>query len=675
MYGVPRDRDYRQIFHDAPDDDEAASIAIPRRAAVIAIIYTATTTIALLACLLALLLREGGGAAAHSSRKGDTVLPPLPTEPTSPPVSRGPHHEAAAPARSSSRSPFSPSASRFLVLSDLHLEPHYNASSPNSDLQVCRDDQHITECTETDWELQSDSIPAAAINSSISSPASSAFSLGRYLCDPPYAFLSTALTSLAESLAASSLSLSFVLVPGDLVAHFSPCPLTHYATYDAALGLLASAFPSTPLIVAIGNADLYPNAYLPPSPSSPHVAALNLSSCPAPFSSLLSSLLRHGVIDATDDASIATFCQGGYYARVLPKQRLRVVVLNTQPWAAEYSDTATSTSHPSASFSQRSQQWRDNTTLQPLPLTPSLLSFSFSPSSYPSNTRPLTPLPCEHRRRLPDPYHQFRFLRQQISLASLASPAQRIVLMGHRPPGAKAGAAGWCAQYDAELQSIISEWPNVVSALMFGDYSEDRIKLMDAQPAAAEEEEDDDEQSGSGGGSLSSSSGGSEQQLKVVHINPGLTMRKNVNPAARLYEFDARSGSIVNYHQYYVDLQQQQLSAGSSVQWSYQYDAVLHYGLQSYGSEGWLAVARRMMEGERGLLHRYIAAVNVWKVGVGDGVGYLCDMLALGLEENTECRRTGKVPLLERGRDGRDGQHTTSDSKAAAPGRKAEDND
>jgi hypothetical protein len=661
MYGVPRDRDYRQIFHE--DDDEAASIRIPRRAAVIAIIYTATTTIALLACLLALLLRGGREAAAGRRRDGG-LLPPLSTEPTSPPVARGPHPAAAAPARRS-ESPFSATASRFLVLTDLHLEPHYNASAPNADLHVCRDDEHITACVETDWERLS--------ASAYSSSASSAFSLGRYLCDPPYAFLSAALTSGAAALSASSLSPSFLLVPGDLVAHFSPCPLTHYATYDAVLGLLASAFPSIPIIVAIGNADLYPNAYLPPpppsSPSSSHAAAFTLSSCPAPFSSLLSALLRHGVIDAKDDANIATFCQGGYYARVLPKQRLRVVVLNTQLWSADYADTALSSSHPSASFSTRSQQWRDNTTRQPLSLTPSLLSFSFSPSSYPSNTEPLPSLPCDHRRRLPDPYHQFRFLRQQISLASLSSPAQRIVLMGHKPPGAKAGSAGWCAQYEAELQSIISEWPNVVSALMFGDYSEDRVKLMDAQPAA-DDDGDEDEQTVSSSGISSTV----EQQLKVVHINPGLTMRKNVNPAARLYELDPRSGSIVNYHQYYIDLQQQQLTAASgnsssgsgSVVWWYQYDAVVHYGMQSYGSEGWLAVARRMMDGERGLLHRYIAAVNVWKAGLGDGVGYVCDMLALGLEENTECRRTGKVPRLERGRDGKDGQRPTHDSRTAA---------
>ena len=79
----------------------------------------------------------------------------------------------------------------------------------------------------------------------------------------------------------------------------------------------------------------------------------------------------------------------------------------------------------------------------------------------------------------------------------------------------------------------------------------------------------------------------------MVHINPGLSPRKNVNPAARVYQFDTTTGRVADYRQYYVDLNALQLTHSQrhrhsedtmqevkeeGVVWSWQYSAKSYYG-------------------------------------------------------------------------------------------------
>ena len=67
-------------------------------------------------------------------------------------------------------------------------------------------------------------------------------------------------------------------------------------------------------------------------------------------------------------------------------------------------------------------------------------------------------------------------------------------------------------------------------------------------------------------------------------------------------------------------------------------------GMNEYGAAGWLDVVRRMGR-EKELLERYVSGVNVWKVGDGDQLSYACDIVALDMEDNARCRRTGHIPL------------------------------
>ena len=624
QYGSSRDGGYTPLFSSSPDEEDASSIRLPRSVAYCCLVYATVVTVGLLACILALLLH---GRRSPLEREGGAPVTPLPPI-TQPPYS-SPRHGALGSASCPAPPPSSSSvsSSNFLVLADIHLEPHYDATQQQSDRRVCRNSRHTDACLRTDWELSQRPPSSPAVKSS--SPSAFDFSHGRYLCDPPDALVSSSLASLSAFLSSSSTSPDFVLIAGDLAAHFVSCPLTLYHTIDRVVGLIAAAFPSTPLILTLGNTDVFPTDHLPIPALALPLEEVSLVNCGAQFRSVLSVLFRHGLLTPDDEEAVRTFCHGGYYSRLLNSGRVRVLSLNTLVWATEFTDqldwTAASSS-PGAPFEQRSR-WRDNATAQPIELTPSTLSFGF-PSSHPSNLVTAPALSCSSPSRVDDPYGQFRWLRAQLRLASLSDPPEAVYVLGHQPPGIKPSQSpspSWCPQYQRRFRQAVARWPAAVRGLFFGDYSQDVVRLLGL---------------------------GAREEAKVAHVNPGLSPRKNVNPAARVYQYDTVNGRILDFHQLYVDLTALQVRARreedgaerQAVQWAWQYSAVEHYGMDEYGAEGWLNVVRRMRE-DRETLERYMSAVNVWKLGDGDGALYACDIVALDEEENAECRRTGVLPL------------------------------
>jgi hypothetical protein len=143
----------------------------------------------------------------------------------------------------------------------------------------------------------------------------------------------------------------------------------------------------------------------------------------------------------------------------------------------------------------------------------------------------------------------------------------------------------------------------------------------------------------------------------VIHVNPGLSPRKNVNPAVRVYTYNRTSSHIVDYQQLYIDLTRSQTAHSHSHQsqqppqpphWLFQYNAVDAYAMDEYSAAGWWDVLRRMRWSKDAvLLERYMRAVNVWKAGTGDGLDYLCDAVVLDVAANQRCKQTGVVPGLE----------------------------
>ena len=573
-YGSPDDNQQPSV------DEDDRYVRLHRRTAYCLVGYALLASILALALLLALLLSGTGTGTDGADRRqrpwGSAPPPPpaMPTDPSSPAL-----HSPRAARRSWNKTRLG----HFLLLTDIHLEPHYDAGAFDSQLGVCRPAERLSGCWPTDWE-------------SVNSSASGSFAYGRYMCDPPLSLVSTSLRSLAVSLAA--LPLDVVLLTGDMAAHFIACPRTLHSTINHTLSLVAAAFPSTPLVFSIGNTDLFPtNSLSPPPLDSADFSTVRSTGpragCDTAFSALLGLLLLHGVLDErADDDSIATFCRGGYYSARVNAGRIRILSLNTIAWSQQLLET------PPPNHSQ-----------------------------LPSNLAPASrPVACEARQD--DPFGQFEWLEAEVRLA--AEHGQHVWLVGHIPPGIKAGEEGWCWRYWQRLQRLLRQHESVITQLQFGDYSQDMIRLV---------------QHSSGGVS------------HVVHINPGLSPRKNVNPAARVYTYNRSSSAVVDYQQLYIDLTRSHTAPRTEPPqppaWLFQYSALAAYGLGEYSAAGWLEALRRMRwsSGDNGVaLERYVRGVNVWKAGEGNGLDYLCDAMVMELEENRRCKQTGEVEGLEEAR-------------------------
>ena len=594
------------------DEDDLGFVRVHRRTVYCLLGYALLASILALACMLALLLgHTGSGDASGGERRpalDHTPPPPLPmpTDPSSPPL-----HNPLPARRSWNKSHLA----HFLLLTDIHLEPHYNATAPNALDGMCRDEQRLDECRPADWEST-----AFHSRSTVYSSASSPYYYGRYMCDPPHSLVSSALHSLATTLA--NVPLDVILLPGDLAAHFIACPRTLYSAINRTLALVTSAFPSTPIIFSLGNTDTFPTSSLPlhsePAAASAAVFASARNGCQTGFSTLLDLLLLNGVLDErSNDDSIHTFCHGGYYSKRISSGRIRILSLNTLAWSQQLFDS--------------SQANRNRTS-----------------SDYPSNLKPDNgPVPCDER--LDDPFGQFAWLETEVRYA--ADNGQHVWLVGHVPPGVKAGEQGWCWQYWQRLERLLSEYERVITQLHFGDYSQDMIRLVQRASSTHRPWLYQTHSQSSGGVS------------HVIHINPGLSPRKNVNPAARVYTYNRSSSHVIDYQQLYIDLtrthttrshpsdsrtQPQPPPQPPPPHWLFQYNALDAYAMDEYSAAGWLDVLQRMRWTNDGvLMERYMRGVNVWKAGVGDGVDYLCDAMAMGLADNRRCKQTGVVPGLQ----------------------------
>ena len=587
---------YDDEFASSADEDNSAYVRVHRRTVYCLLGYALLASILALACLLALLLRSSTDSSQQQPMQH--LPPPAPLPMPSDPLS--PLHSPLPAHRSWNQSHLG----YFLVLTDIHLEPHYNPTAPSARLGVCRDDRHVDVCKRTDWELEASHHKQSAVS------VSGSYHFGRYMCDPPHSLVSTALRSLARDLAA--LQLDLILLPGDLAAHFTTCPHTLWSTINRTIELVTTAFPSTPVIFAIGNTDTHPTSSLPlvhsePGPASPQ------SGCRTVFSSLLGLLLLHGVLDdRSDAAAVHTFCHGGYYSRQVNHGRIRILSLNTLVWAEDLFDGSQVLSRP--------------------------LDFTKT-----------TPIPCHERPG--DPFEQLEWLEDEVQLAG--ESRQHVWLVGHIPPGVKSGQQGWCWQYWQRVERLLHRYESVITQLQFGDYSQDMIRLVQRSSDTSSRSTQHQQQP---------SPPSAVSVSHIININPGLTPRKNVNPAARVYTYNKQTTQTIDYQQFYIDLTRTHTTHPHTTtntqhpHWLFQYSALAAYPLSEYTPAGWLDALRRMRWGGDGvLLERYVRSVNVWKVGVGDGVDYLCDVMVLGLDENLRCKRTGVVPGLE-GEEGEEGE-------------------
>lgn len=461
---------------------------------------------------------------------------------------------------------------RFVQLTDIHLEPAYDAQRQSKDpkqLKVCRREDWA-DGEEADWNRTESKSAAHAI-----------FAFGRSGCDAPLALLDSALdvlvslagptretkedrksarrqedqeraaqelgglvppSTVVKGASAALPPYDFALLTGDLVAHFVASPSLHQATHDEVLSRITSRLSSrivggsANILPAIGNVDVWPTGYIEESDekvdfevekeaassdrkhasqSSKSSASTTTILCHPTFARLLRSYNDHGLL-LTREAQ-ESFCKGGYYSKRMDALGVRVIVLNTLP----YSPAFISDPHLLDDIESYSGKKGESV-------------LDMIVDSYP-------PLSCTSSSRSSDPFSQFSWLSSELRAA--AENNERVLLAGHVPPGMKDGGVAWCEKYIDALRDVLKEAQqaskDLILAGVFGDFSEDVIRTLYAKPSSAAELTEstkfDPYNSARHPSAATGASAAASSALATMFVAPGLSPRKNANPSVRVW--------------------------------------------------------------------------------------------------------------------------------------------
>lgn len=181
---------------------------------------------------------------------------------------------------------------RFFHLSDIHIDPYYDAKADQS--TFCRAELKM-HCS---VDLSAPHMPNPN---------------GQFGCDTPQSMFNSSLASMLDVDSAPS----FILISGDISAHCMDSSSKVLHNINLTLGLLRSVYPNISIFPTIGNNDIYPHNTLYPGPS------IYLTSLASVYEFWMGS-------DWTPEIN-ATFRQGGYYA-AHPLPGIRIIGLCTQYW-------------------------------------------------------------------------------------------------------------------------------------------------------------------------------------------------------------------------------------------------------------------------------------------------------------------------------------------------------
>mmetsp|Transcript_14699 Transcript_14699/g.57667 ORF Transcript_14699/g.57667 Transcript_14699/m.57667 type:complete len:552 (+) Transcript_14699:22-1677(+) len=181
---------------------------------------------------------------------------------------------------------------RFLVLSDIHLDPAYTPLKGGK--RFCRDESKhgpSEACYTSRFDYDDDAN----------------YEYGQFGCDSPLPLL----TNCLEAMRAVDADPDFLLIGGDLAMHCSPSYEATMSTVANATAVISANYRNTMIIPTIGNNDVYPEDQIAYGPSQ---QLSDLADIWGPW--------------IGDEEALETFRKNGYFS-VSPVEGLRVVSLNT----------------------------------------------------------------------------------------------------------------------------------------------------------------------------------------------------------------------------------------------------------------------------------------------------------------------------------------------------------
>lgn len=191
----------------------------------------------------------------------------------------------------------------FLLLSDIHIDLYYDAAYHNTTYNICRRPNHIFNCTGA--QVYDNNIHIHKYNA-------------QYLCDPSTNYINTVLTNLQHTL--KHTKIDFILITGDIVAHFTPCRTDTLEAYNIILSQLYHVFNNVTIIPSTGNTDWFPTNTMSHNDNQLYR-----------YSRLFS---RYNILQ--DNEQYEQFKQYGRYVYNIHNSNLSIIVLNTMPYSPQY---------------------------------------------------------------------------------------------------------------------------------------------------------------------------------------------------------------------------------------------------------------------------------------------------------------------------------------------------
>lgn len=173
---------------------------------------------------------------------------------------------------------------------------------------------------------------------------------------------------------------------------------------------------------------------------------------------------------------------------------------------------------------------------------------------------------------LEDPAGQFEWMASVMEDAR--EKGQKVYLFGHVPPGMferSVNTSWFYPHFNTRFVQFIIDNSDIIAGQFFAHQHSDSFKLFYVRKGDALVGEE------------------TETPAAVMYLAPSVTPWKTTltgvsanNPSIRLYEYDPKTGAIVNIQQYYTNLTEANLKG--EVKWELEYSATTVYNLENVNS-------------------------------------------------------------------------------------------
>ena len=229
------------------------------------------------------------------------------------------------------------------------------------------------------------------------------------------------------------------------------------------------------------------------------------------------------------------------------------------------------------------------------------------------NTNPWIGPHLKPAKEAKDPAHMFEYMAAE--LASARARGEKVLLQGHIPPGFGTRAAssapdGWDEDANQKVEEILADFADQCVGFFHGHEHSDAIRLH---------------RNGTGNPTV------------VSYLTPaGAPL--NQNPGFRSYTFDKNSLELLDYQQYYLDLDK--ANAAKSMSWQLEYAAKEYFELESLRPAEWEQLHKRFLVNDTAF--QRFAAINYVQYDLNKCTGsckavMICGLFAVTTSAHEAC--------------------------------------